>query len=81
MEVIEKFQKDELRIVLYKYEKNIEPDDDYCSPDAAKIAYEKAEITGADIIHFKNLIDEPNGISIQNGRSKNIWNNETTTIK
>ena len=45
------------------------------------MAYEKAEIIGADIIHFKNLIDEPNGISIQNGRSKNIWNNETTTIK
>ena len=31
-------------------------------PDAPKMAYEKAEISGADIIHFKNLSDEPNGI-------------------
>jgi glycosyltransferase involved in cell wall biosynthesis len=54
VEVIEKFQKDEPRIVLYKHE------------------YEKAEITGADIIHFKNLLDEPNGILIQNGRSPKI---------
>ena len=46
------------------------PDDAYCSPDAAKMVYEKAEITGVDIIHFKNLIDEPNGISIQNGLQK-----------
>ena len=42
-----------------------DPDDAYCSPDAAKMTYEKAEITGADIIHFKNLTDEPNGISIK----------------
>ena len=83
MEVIEKFQKDAPRIVLYKHEKNmglvttrahlgqyakgkylmwLDHDDAYCSPDAAKMAYEKAEISGADIIHFKNLIDEPNGI-------------------
>ena len=39
-------------------------DDAYCSPDAAKMAYEKTEISGADIIHFKNLFDEPNGICI-----------------
>lgn len=42
----------------------LNPDDEYCSPEA-KMAYEKAEITGADIIHFKNLIDEPNEISIK----------------
>ena len=36
----------------------------------AKMAYEKAEIIGADIIHFKNLIDDPNGI--QNGSSPKI---------
>ena len=41
-------------------------------PDAAKMAYEKAEISGANIIHFKNLSDEPNGIHIQNGRSPKI---------
>ena len=93
VEVIEIFQKDDSRIVLYKHEKNmglvttrahlgqyvkgkylmwLDPGDAYCSPDAAKMAYEKAEITGADIIHFKNLIDEPNGIRIQNGRSPKI---------
>ena len=86
VEVIEIFQKDDSRIVLYKHEKNIglvttrahlgqyakgkylmwlDPDDAYCSPDAAKMAYEKTEICGADIIHFKNLSDEPNGISIK----------------
>ena len=91
--LIEKFQKDEPRIVLYKHEKNmglvttrahlgqyakgkylmwLDPDDAFCSPDAAKMAYEKAEITGADIIHFKNLIDEPNGIRFQNGSSPKI---------
>ena len=91
VEVIEIFQKDDSRIVLYKHEKNIglvttrahlgqyakgkylmwlDPDDAFCSPDAAKMAYEKAEISGADIIHFKNLIVEPNGISIQNGLQK-----------
>ena len=89
--LIEKFQKDEPRIVLYKHEKNmglvttrahlgqyakgmylmwLDPDDAYCSPDAAKMTYEKAEISGADIIHFKNLMVEPNGI--QNGRSPKI---------
>ena len=47
-----------------KYLMWLDPDDAFCSPDAAKMAYEKAEITGADIIHFKNLIDEPNGIRI-----------------
>ena len=50
----------------------LDPDDAFCSPDAAKMAYEKAEITGADIIHFKNLIDEPNGIRFQNGSSPKI---------
>ena len=89
--LIEKFQKDEPRIVLYKHEKNIglvttrahlgqyvkgkylmwlAPDDAYCSPDAAKMVYEKAEITSADIIHFKILFDEPNGIP--NGSSPKI---------
>ena len=34
------------------------------------MVYEKAEITSADIIHFKILIDEPNGI--QNGSSPKI---------
>ena len=48
----------------------LDPDDAYCSPDAAKMAYEKAEITSADIIHFKILNDEPNGI--QNGSSPKI---------
>ena len=48
-----------------KYLMWLAPDDAYCSPDAAKMVYEKAEITGVDIIHFKNLTDEPNGISIK----------------
>ena len=47
-----------------KYLMQLNPDDAYCSPDAAKMAYEKAEISGADIIHLKNLINEPNGICI-----------------
>ena len=55
-----------------KYLMWLAPDDAYCSPDAAKMAYEKAEISGANIIHFKNLSDEPNGIRIQNGRSPKI---------
>ena len=45
-----------------KYLMWLDPDDAYYSPDSAKMAYEKAEISGADIIHFKNLSDEPNGI-------------------
>ena len=93
VEVIEKFQKDDPRIVLFKHEKNmgtlttrahlgqyangkyimwLDPDDAYCSPNIAKMAYEKAEKTGTDIVHFKNLIDEPNGIRIQSGRSPKI---------
>ena len=61
-EVIEKFQKDDPRIVLFKHERNmgtlttraylcqyakgiyimwLVPDDAYCSPDAAEMAYEK----------------------------------------
>ena len=93
VEVIEKFQKDDPRIVLFKHEKNmgtlttrahlgqyakgkyimwLDPDDAYCSPNTAKMAYEKAEKTGTDIVHFKNLIDEPNGIRIQSGRSPKI---------
>ena len=93
VEVIEKFQKDDPRIILFKHEKNmgtlttrahlgqyakgkylmwLDPDDAYCSPDIAKKAYEKAESTGVDIVHFKNLIDEPNEIRIQSGRSPKI---------
>ena len=93
LEVIEKFQKDDPRIVLYKHEKNmgiltsrahlgqyangkylmwLDQDDAYCSTDTAKMAYEKAEKTGTDIVHFKNLIDEPNGIRIQSGRSPKV---------
>ena len=93
VEVVEKFQKDDQRIVLFKHEKNmgtlttrahlgqyangkyimwLDPDDAYCSPDAAKMAYEKAEKIGTDIVHFKNLIDEPNGIRIQSGRSPKV---------
>ena len=93
VEVVEKFQKDDPRIVLFKHEKNmgtlttrahlgqyakgkyimwLDPDDAYCSPNTAKMAYEKAEKTGTDIVHFKNLIDEPNGIRIQSGRSPKI---------
>lgn len=81
-EVVEKFQKDDPRIVLYKHEKNmgtlttrahlgqyangkyimwLDPDDAYCSPNAAEMAYEKAEKTGTDIVHFKSLIEEPKG--------------------
>ena len=48
----------------------LDPDDAYCSPDAAKMAYEKAEISGADIVHFKNLIDIQKYLEY-----------ETTTIK
>ena len=93
VEVVEKFQKDDPRIVLFKHEKNmgtlttrahlgqyangkyvmwLDPDDAYCSPNTAKMAYEKAEKTGTDIVHFKNLIDEPNGIRIQSGRSPKV---------
>ena len=31
---------------------SLDPNDAYCSPD---MAYEKAESTGADIVHFKYL--------------------------
>ena len=82
VEVVEKFQKDDPRIVLYKHEKNIglvttrahlgqyakgkylmcfDPDDAYCSPDIAKKAYEKAEKTSTDIVHFKSLTEGPEG--------------------
>ena len=55
-----------------KYLMWLDQDDSYCSPDIAKKAYEKAEKTGTDIVHFKNLIDEPNGIRIQSGRSPKV---------
>ena len=82
VEVIEKFQKDDPRIVLFKHEKNmgtlttrahlgqyangkyimwLDPDDAYCSPNIAKMAYEKAEKTGTDIVHFKSLTEGPEG--------------------
>ena len=92
-EVVEKFQKDDPRIVLYKHEKNmgtgttrahlgqyakgkylmwLDPDDAYCSPDAAKMAYEKAEKTGADIVHFKSLSGKLDEICIRTRRSPTI---------
>ena len=82
VEVIEKFQKDDPRIVLYKHEKNmgivttrthlgqyakgeylmwLDQDDAYCSTDTAKMAYEKAEKTGTDIVHFKSLTEGSEG--------------------
>ena len=93
VEVVEKFQKDDPRIVLYKHEKNmgtgttrahlgqyakgkylmwLDPDDAYCSPDAAKMAYEKAEKTGADIVHFKSLSGKLDEICIRTRRSPTI---------
>ena len=94
VEVIEKFQKDDPRIVLFKHEKNmgtlttrahlgqyangkyimwLDPDDAYCSPNIAKMAYEKAEKTGTDIVHFKYLHGKFDGVSVCTEKAPTVY--------
>ena len=94
VEVVEKFQKDDPRIVLFKHEKNmgtlttrahlgqyangkyvmwLDPDDAYCSPDAAKMAYEKAEKTSTDIVHFKYLHGKFDGVSVCTEKAPTVY--------
>lgn len=94
VEVVEKFQKDDPRIVLFKHEKNmgtltarahlgkyakgkyimwLDPDDAYCSPNTAKMAYEKAEKTSTDIVHFKYLHGKFDGVSVCTEKAPTVY--------